>query len=462
MASLPRRTTTFVLLVAPAILAAGIACWTAWRAAASQRQIVGNESETYRHVESECREISNHTLESVHRLNAYLLRWLTQGDTSGLANYRAEDRHFAEWFTTRRETVTPGKLIITNPAKVTIHVPSLLDEVRQAYDEYHTAAETTVRTRALPDYEAAQRATQRLILLAGKAEQQAAAVHVVQTIRSVSYRHFITVVALVITGLALWLIFVVHRALLLPMHRELAQATALVEKQQKFAHFAELAAGLAHEIRNPLTAINARLYTLQKSLRSNAAAAEDAGVIHGEIDRLDRILNDFLKLARPAEPQLSSLNARALLEEVTRLLAPELRKNKIEIELDAIVETPFRADPLQLKQVLINLVQNAAEAIGSDGLITLSARFALQKLRGVSQEVIILEVRDTGPGIPLDVQDHLFDPFFSTKEEGTGLGLPISARIVAQHCGALEFHTQLGRGTTFGIVLPVAGKTNES
>jgi two-component system NtrC family sensor kinase len=109
-----------------------------------------------------------------------------------------------------------------------------------------------------------------------------------------------------------------------------------------------------------------------------------------------------------------------------------------------------------IKQVLINLVRNAAEAIGREGTVTLRARDAQMNLNGHFQEVAILEVADTGKGIPPGVEKRLFDPFFSTKEMGTGLGLSIAARIVEKHGGALQYQTQVGRGTTFGIVLPVA------
>jgi signal transduction histidine kinase len=103
---------------------------------------------------------------------------------------------------------------------------------------------------------------------------------------------------------------------------------------------------------------------------------------------------------------------------------------------------------------LINLVQNAAESIEGEGAITLRARTSVARLGGRSRPVVTLEVADTGKGIPPAVQKRLFDPFFTTKESGTGLGLPIAARIVENHGGALQYRTVPGRGTTFGIVLP--------
>jgi signal transduction histidine kinase len=107
-----------------------------------------------------------------------------------------------------------------------------------------------------------------------------------------------------------------------------------------------------------------------------------------------------------------------------------------------------------LKQVLINLARNAAEAIDGKGTVTLRARSAHTKLDGQETDTVILEVSDTGKGIPPEVEKRLFDPFFSTKETGTGLGLPISARLVQKLGGTLQYQTRPGHGTTFGVVLP--------
>ncbi|HEX5398180.1 MAG TPA: ATP-binding protein, partial [Verrucomicrobiae bacterium] len=101
-----------------------------------------------------------------------------------------------------------------------------------------------------------------------------------------------------------------------------------------------------------------------------------------------------------------------------------------------------------------NLIQNAADSIGQDGIITLRARRDEKRLLGKSTPVVILEVSDTGGGIPPDIEKRLFDPFFTTKDTGTGLGLPIAARIVEKNQGALQYQTQAGHGATFGIILP--------
>ena len=246
------------------------------------------------------------------------------------------------------------------------------------------------------------------------------------------------------------------RFVVLPMRQKILEDNTAVEHQKKLDHFARLATSLAHEIRNPLTAINVRLFTLQKTLSRGTAEDTDATLIRNEIDRLEQILKNFLKLARPTEPRFTRLSAEPALREVRDLLAPQLQRQSIELRLDEFVDTRFEADPVQLKQVLINLIQNAADAIGRKGTITLRARQDEVRIGGRPTRSVVLEVEDSGTGITPEVQERLFDPFFSTKENGTGLGLPIAAKIIDQHNGLLDFDTKEGHGTTFRVILPMA------
>ena len=264
--------------------------------------------------------------------------------------------------------------------------------------------------------------------------------------------------SLIVALISLWVFLITsiyRRVVVTPLKLKLAESNTIIEHQNKLAHFGQLLAGLAHEIRNPLTAINARLYTLQKALADSTPEYKDATVIRNEINRLEQIVRDFLKLARPAEPRFATLTAEPVLREVKDLLAPNFERDSIELKLDSAVDAPFRADPQQLKQVLINLIQNAADSVGQNGSIILRARRGKSRAKENLDDAILLEVEDTGTGIPPEVQDKLFDPFFSTKEDGTGLGLPIAARIIDKHGGALDFETHVGQGTTFRIELPV-------
>jgi signal transduction histidine kinase len=267
---------------------------------------------------------------------------------------------------------------------------------------------------------------------------------------------FYVLVLTVIVQCAVLIIALYGRIVVAPLRQKLFEDNTAIEHQRKLDHFAQLATGLAHEIRNPLTAISIRLFSLQKSLRKDSGEQGDAMLIRNEIDRLEQILKNFLKLARPTEPKFAVLTAEPALREVHDLLAPQLRRQAIDLNLASITDSRFHADPHQLKQVLINIIQNAADSIGHKGAITLRAVQNEVELGGQSLRAIILEVEDTGSGITPDVQERLFDPFFSTKENGTGLGLPIAAKIIDQHKGALDFETRLGRGTIFRVILPLA------
>jgi signal transduction histidine kinase len=212
---------------------------------------------------------------------------------------------------------------------------------------------------------------------------------------------------------------------------------------------------VAHEIRNPLTAIKAWLYLQQKHLTPGTPEYGDSELIGGEINRLERIVKDFLQFARPSEPKLAVISAEQPLREVQMLMAPELAKSKIRLVVEEVARVEIRIDQQQIKQVLINLVQNAADSIGKEGTVTLCARRDEKRINDRQMEVVILEVIDNGKGIPPEAEKRLFDPFFTTKDFGTGLGLPIAARIVEKHQGALQYQTQPDFGTTFGIILPL-------
>jgi signal transduction histidine kinase len=275
----------------------------------------------------------------------------------------------------------------------------------------------------------------------------------VERVRSLQFLFYGLVVALVVQCGLLSIAFY-RRVVVAPLHQELVETHTAVQHQRKLDHFARLATGLAHEIRNPLTAISVRLFTLQKSLAAGTSEHSDATLIRNEIDRLEQIVKNFLKLARPNDSKLGLMRPQPLLSEVRDLLGPQLQRQEISLKCEETVEDPFQGDPTQLKQVLINLVQNAAESIGRDGSVTLRARAGEAKFKNKNTPAIILEVEDNGSGIEPEVQERLFDPFFSTKENGTGLGLPISAKIIDQHHGRLDFESQPGRGTIFRVMLP--------
>ncbi len=255
-------------------------------------------------------------------------------------------------------------------------------------------------------------------------------------------------------ALLAWLLY---QGFIAPLRRTLAETRAILERQEKLSSLGVLAAGVAHEIRNPLTSIKARLFTQQALLEKRSEAMEDNVFIPEEISRLEEIVKDFLAFARPSEPKLTSMKATQPFKDLDGLFRPVLQKANIELKSEFLADPHVQADPQQIKQVLINLVQNAAESIGRDGTITLrtSTRHQPRTKSNNGGLMALLEIEDTGKGIPPDVQKRLFDPFFTTKASGTGLGLSIAARILEKHQGALEYQTTPDRGTLFRVVLPV-------
>lgn len=237
------------------------------------------------------------------------------------------------------------------------------------------------------------------------------------------------------------------------LEQEKLKAERLLERQEKLATLGTLTAGIAHEIRNPLTSLKARLYTLEKQIHGIPAARKDTDIINAEILRLERIVSDALSFARPADPKLEPRAADALLHEIQSLMATSLESRAVQLVVEASSGLLIRADSGHLKQVLINLVRNAADAIEGTGTITLRTRATRAALGGHETDVVMLEVSDTGKGIPPEIEKRLFDPFFSTKETGTGLGLPIALSMIQKHGGKIEYQTQPGHGTTFSVVL---------
>ena len=208
-----------------------------------------------------------------------------------------------------------------------------------------------------------------------------------------------------------------------------------------------------------ILAYRAFVTPLQNRLDAHAALlqrqdTEDLQIIGSEINRLERIVQDFLRFARPSEPEFKRVSANQLLQEVQTLLLGQFEKQSVQLVVEPLEDVWLRADKEQLKQVLINLAQNAAESMQANGTVTLRARNGVAKLRDETQPAAMLEVVDTGPGIPPEVESRLFDPFFSTKQGGTGLGLPIAARIIEKHGGYIQYQSQRNRGTTFSVTLP--------
>jgi len=237
-----------------------------------------------------------------------------------------------------------------------------------------------------------------------------------------------------------------------------------LRRRERLAGVGELAASIAHEIRNPLAAISGSV----ELLRGEGGGADRERLMHivlREIGRLDALIGDFLQFARPAPPKLAPVAVGALLAEVAEMLATAAPPGA-KLELEADPRAVALADPTQLRQVLWNLARNACDALQGQGVVRLSASRvggapqgpgAGGRKRGREEAAAVeIVVADTGRGIPLADLERIFDPFYTTKPDGTGLGLATVHRIVESHGGALQVESQPGVGTRFRVHLPAA------
>jgi two-component system sensor histidine kinase HydH len=232
-----------------------------------------------------------------------------------------------------------------------------------------------------------------------------------------------------------------------------------MKERDKLAAMGEMAAGLAHEIRNPLGAIKASAQYLRETPPEDAGSDEFLHIIVEEVDRLNRVVSSFLDYANPAHGDAHMLcDVNAVVERTAQVLATEVEQLDL---LDALALAPdlpkVRIDAERLRQVLINLIQNALEAIEGGGTLRVETR--VRDALGPSGEPdrwVEVSVVDTGKGVPQQVLHNLFEPFVTTRQKGTGLGLAICQRIVSGASGKILVQTRENQGSTFSVLLPAA------
>src|SRR5216117_532430 len=238
------------------------------------------------------------------------------------------------------------------------------------------------------------------------------------------------------------------------LEQTVRERTERLLQTEKLATMGGLLAGVAHELNNPLTVVIGQTHLLRAG-GAGTSLVQRAQKIHAAADRCVRIVRNFLALARQHTPQRGEVRVNSVIREAVELLAYELRTSGIEVVFDLDEDLPVLwADAHRLHQVLVNLIVNAQHAmreVPSPRRLTLATRF--DRERGH----VRLEVSDTGPGIPREIQPRIFEPFFTTKPsgQGTGLGLSLCKGIVQEHDGAITVESELGRGATFLIELPV-------
>ena len=247
--------------------------------------------------------------------------------------------------------------------------------------------------------------------------------------------------------LAVGFVYVIHLA---RKNRALEQARLSAER---VAYRGLLASGLAHEIRNPLNAMNMNLQMLEEEMQGIPGAGDGDTLellasTKSEIKRLERLVNNFLLYARPSAPKFEKVDLNELLKAIALFLHADFRQTGVELALDLEPLLPsVEIDESQFRQAIMNILVNARQVMKQGGTVALVSR------AGSGGDVLV-EIRDQGPGIPPENLDKIFEPFFSKRAGGTGLGLAIARQMVEAHGGRIDLDSEVGRGTTFRIRLP--------
>lgn len=222
-----------------------------------------------------------------------------------------------------------------------------------------------------------------------------------------------------------------------------------VMRAEEMAEVGQIAAGMAHELRNPLTAIKMLVQTNLEEAEARGLPVEDLGVIDQEIRRMESRLNVFIDFARPPKPERRRVALTALVEQTLALIAGRARKQRVRLHYEPPPQAvEIDADAEQIRQLLVNLALNALDVMPLGGLLDVAAK--------VEDGQAVLDVADTGPGIPSAHLSRLFEPFFTSKEAGLGLGLVVSHRIARDHGGSLHASNRPEGGACFTLRLPVA------
>lgn len=237
---------------------------------------------------------------------------------------------------------------------------------------------------------------------------------------------------------------------------EIRRLQSEVRRQERLAALGHMAAGVAHEIRNPLSAIKGLARFFQETHPEDGEEARAAAIMTREVERLNRVVGDLLELARPDRLALAPVSPEGIMKRAANLVREDMEKAGVRFALEAPSPCPeVPLDENRLLQALLNLFLNAIEAMPNGGGLTARVRFA-------DSGVLALTVEDTGEGIARDALDQIFSPYYTTKARGTGLGLSLVQKIVEAHDGEIEVGSALGRGTRFTLRFPLAGPGERS
>ena len=427
-------------------------------------------------------------------VSAYLL---SKGDRVWLERLRASRAEGKSWLASAREHAVSSKEteLLDRLDKVLAEYDAKCDKVIAEFDHGHRdEAASALRDEVWPVYRRAYRQCEELIdVVDGNVRSARERAHRYGVMRS----WCVSLSSLLIVGLAVVLVWLLIRRVFIPLRRLAADArihvgytpdgtgemvddevrsvgdyfrtvmadaantrTALAESRsrmwnaEKLAALGKLTASVAHEMRNPLSSMKMWLYSIRKTAGAEPTLDHKYQILADEINRLESIVRSVLEFSRPPSLQPQAHSIVQIIDKTMEIVRPWLDGKNIQVVQDHTAELPqVMADSEQLKQVFVNLLDNAAEAMPEGGEISISSRV---EAGANGSEGIVVRVRDTGHGIPDEVQSRLFEPFFTTKVEGTGLGLCITANILAAQEGQLVLESSTAGSTTFAIRLPIA------
>ena len=237
------------------------------------------------------------------------------------------------------------------------------------------------------------------------------------------------------------------------LYEDLKKSKSYIRRADRLASLGTLTAGLAHEIRNPLVAIKTLTQLLPERLDDEEFRNQFLQIAAGEVDRISSLVNELLDFARPSDPKLEQEDINTVLDGMILLISTETKKKQINIIKNYAPDLPLvQIDREQIKQVFLNVLLNGIEATSENGKIMVQTR---SFIKPGGDPYIQVEVSDTGCGIPPDYIEDIFNPFFTTKSTGSGLGLSISNQIIQDHKGYIVVESQVGKGSSFFINLPV-------
>ncbi len=227
-----------------------------------------------------------------------------------------------------------------------------------------------------------------------------------------------------------------------------------LRRMERYAGLGSLATGLQHEIKNPLSALSLHVQLLDEALMGQTTSEdvnEMLGVIHTEIIRLTAVLEGFRDYASMSEPGRTDVDLGTLINKLARFIRPQAEQQHVKVEVNLAEENlpAIKADSVHMDQVLLNLALNALQAMPEGGILSIGLQQEGEWLR--------IKVSDSGKGIPAEYRDRIFDPYFTTRNDGTGMGLALCEKIVRQHDGTIDLKTGAG-GTAFSVLLPINEK----